>query len=169
MIVLSLAPGGLASDPGTSACPELSQEGRQGSVLTTSPPSVVPASSLAYALLLGQGGPGEAREAVNGVDAYIYDLGCQTEAAAFCIEHRDDDLGDPDLSVTFRDASFQAIGTSSPDTASFMCGSGGICDQVAQPLPDGTRFIEVTAQELIPGTPHTDSRPAWAAFTLMPC
>lgn len=171
VIVLSLGAGGLASGPGTSACPKLSQEDRKGSVMAKSHPSFAPVSSAAYAALLSQGAPEAALDTVNGIDAYIYDLGCQTEDTAICLEHRDDDLADPDLSVTFRDASFQAIGASSPDTSSVMCGSGGTCDQVAQLVPDGTRFVEVTAQELTSGNAHIhmDSGPPWAAFTLVPC
>lgn len=148
-------------------CPSLDAGDRQGHLTAKNHPATPAASSTAYGLLAGQA---EARGAANGVDAYIFDLGCEVQDTSACLEHREDDLSDPDLTVTFRDASFQVIGDEGDpvEAGSLMCQGDG-APGPGQLVPDGTRYLEVTAEAIGSGNGdvHTGSQPTWAAFTLV--
>lgn len=149
------------------ACPSLDADDRQGHLTTKNHPATPAASSTNYGLLAEQA---EARGAVNGVDAYVFDLGCEVQDTSACLQHREDDLSDPDLTVTFRDASFQVLGDEADpvEGGSSMC-QGDDLPGPGQAVPDGTRYLEVTAEAIGSGNSdvHTGSQPTWAAFTLV--
>lgn len=114
----------------------------------------LPVTSLAWALLYNDANhdtvEDTSKEPVNGLDAFVIDLGCQVQDTAYCLTGFDSGVNSYDLQVTFRDRSFQSIaGPINPADSRDVCGDD--TDLVDQPMPDGTRFIEIVAADGTPG------------------
>lgn len=170
IIVLSLAPGPLGAAGQPATCPDLSDAQRQGSVLAPGPTGSTPVTTAAYGLLMPLAEGTEALGAVNGLDAHIFDLGCEVDSLSACVEHRGGDLGDPDLHARFYDSTFQQVGSGegpADPLDSIECVEQPVDVEV---VPAGTRYIEISSPETVPGAsaPAVDQLgPAWAAFTLI--
>ncbi len=170
-IVVALAPSGAGVATEAGRCPEAPPAAARGHLTTKTYPATPALSTTAYGVLLAQGASEEDREAVNGLDAYIFDLGCQTTEAAYCIGHQETDLSDPDLYGTFRGPGFDPLGGTVELPEDPSCDGETRCSQVSHRLPGGTRYLEVTAESIGSGDSqvHTGSQPTWAAFTLVTC
>lgn len=114
----------------------------------------LPVTTLSWALFFNDANHGTAEDAakgpINGLDAYVIDLGCEVDDFFYCLTGFDANTNAYDLQVTFRDESFQTIaGPINPSDSPDVCGDD--TNTISELLPNDTRFLEIVTVDGVPG------------------